>query len=463
MNLFKPIPGGAEALRVCLRRRGLSTAADLVRELGLSQPTLSRALAALTDGVARIGRARRARYALERAVATYGSRWPLYRIDAKGRAGQVAVLHALHPSSWWFEASTPAPAWLHGEFGEGLFPGLPWFLDDARPQGFVGRSFARQHGPPLGLPDDPNRWNAEHVVIAMLARGDDLPGDFVLGDRSLEVALNAGRDSGQTIVSASRTRRYPDLAARAVAGEPVGSSAAGEQPKFTATIDGGRRGVRHVIVKFTDRIDSRAGRRWADLLVAEHHAAQVLREGGVGAAVTEVLDAGQRRFLEVQRFDRVGASGRAGFATLAAFDGDHYGLQDDWASAADRMETDGWLDDAGARRLRIAWCFAALIGNTDAHFGNAGLEIGEGRPLGVAPVYDMLPMMHRPGPNGEIVDRPFVVRLPVPRRVDVWRVAGTIAVTFWERVASDPRVTRGFQVIARKSARTVREALEAAG
>ena len=127
----------------------------------------------------------------------------------------------------------------------GFFPGLPWYLDDLRPQGFRGRSFA--HGPAqaLGLPRDLNRWQHVDVLMALVTAGGTEAGDLLLGGAAVEAAL-AGLDAPTDRVAAdARLRRYPERAHAALQGEDIGSSPGGEQPKFTATVevDGGQRAM----------------------------------------------------------------------------------------------------------------------------------------------------------------------------------------------------------------------------
>src|SRR5581483_6629215 len=218
-----------------------------------------RLLTAAGDQVVKIGRARSSRYAAVRDVRGLGSRWPLYRIDQHGRPQHFGQLVALHGDACWLDTAQP-PDWLRGEFSDGLFPGLPWFLDDLRPQGFLGRMFAQRHARELGLGDDILRWNGDAVLTALLLRGEDGPGDFVLGESALEHALRA---AAEPIRSTQREQRYAALADATLAGEPVGSSAAGEQPKFTACIETGSGDLQHVIVKFSERVDANpVARRW---------------------------------------------------------------------------------------------------------------------------------------------------------------------------------------------------------
>ncbi len=437
-----------------LRRYGVQPAAAIRRALGLTQPTFSRALAR-TDGLIRIGRARAARYGLSRSVANRGSHWPVYRLDARGAPRRVGLLHAVHVDCWWFEPSKRACRWLHGASSDGLFRGLPWFLADLRPQGFMGRAFGRRHGVDLGLPNDASRWTDDDVLLALLSRGEDLPGDFIVGEAALERVQRLRLAAPDAISRRARAKRYGELAAAAVAGELVGSSAGGEQPKFGATIADGNRSVRHVLVKFSDMVASAAGRRWADLLVCEHVAGEILRHARIASARSEIVDSGGRRCLEVSRFDRVGAHGRRGFVSLAALDANEYGMHDDWRHAADRLERDGWIGAAGAQSLRTLRFFGQLIGNTDQHFGNVGFEFGEVRPFRLAPAYDMLPMLYRPAAAGEIVARRLEPELPPPEATAAWERGAALALVFWRRVAKDARISRDFRTIALQNATSV--------
>lgn len=142
-------PAAAERLLDALRRRGVASARELSEALGLSQPSVSRALAATASRVARIGQARRSRYAPVRDVRGLATHGPLYRIDTRGQPHAFGQRTALYGAGCLVAAATP-PDWLQGESAEGLLPGLPWFLDDPCPQGFtqipVGQGFPRRYG-----------------------------------------------------------------------------------------------------------------------------------------------------------------------------------------------------------------------------------------------------------------------------------------------------------------------------
>jgi hypothetical protein len=445
-------------LEAFLRQGGTHTSADLGRALGASQPTVSRALAALGDRVVRIGRARAIRYALARDIARAGHRWPLYRIDSRGRAEHLGELTALHRDGFYFAASGARPVFAHGDLASGLFPGLPWFLDDQRPQGFLGRAFAQRVAAEIGAPADLQRWQTDDVLLGLLLHGHDLPGNLVLGDAPLQAALKRILSFDDTVLLSERESRYPAQAESALRGEHAGSSAGGEQPKFLATLREAE-GVREVIVKFSERGDNPAGRRWRDLLRCESIAATVLAAHGQPAARTELLEADGRVFLESTRFDRTPQRGRHGFVSLAALDSAFHGHgRIDWWQYATQLQREGWIDDDSSRRLRVLGWFGMLIGNSDMHLGNAGLILADDLPLALAPAYDMLPMMFRPASTGEVLEREFIIELPTPGQRPDWSEAVPAALDFWDRVAGSPLVSEAFRSIATQARKTVARA-----
>ncbi|WP_266158778.1 type II toxin-antitoxin system HipA family toxin YjjJ [Dyella silvatica] len=434
-----------DRLLAILRLRRIATARELGEALGTSQPTVSRLLTGAGDRIVKIGRARSTRYAAVRDVRGLGHRWPLYRIDSHGRAHSFGHLVALHGDGCWLDAAQQTP-WLRDEFNDGLFPGLPWFLDDMRPQGFLGRLFAQHYARELGLGDDILRWDSDAVLAALLLRGEDAPGNFVLGEASLDRALRA---PAQPIPSIARAQRYTAMADAILAGEQVGSFAAGEQPKFTACIetDGS---PRHVIVKFSERVDANpVGRRWADLLIGEHLAGQVLAEHGEASAASELIWSDGRLCLQSDRFDRIGAHGRRGVISLAAWSDAHDGVRDHWAAAAERMQQGGWLSVEAATQIQRLWWFGQMIGNTDMHFGNLAFFLDDTLPLTPSPSYDMLPMLYRPTSNGSLPSRHYQPPPPTPTTLPHWQQAVSWATVFWQRVAEHPELSADFRVIAR--------------
>ncbi len=432
----------------------------LIQELGVSPPTLSRLVTRLGPSVVeRIGATRATRYALRRAVRNWGNQWPVYRIDGAGRPRVWGELRALHGG---FRLVLPAgPAWMKHEYIDGMFSGLPFFLQDVRPQGYIGRAIAREAASRLGTPVDVRQWSDDDALAYFLNEGHDLPGNFVIGDRAMERAMRAVENiTGTAIQDRDRERIYPERADAAQRGELVGSSAGGEQPKFLDAVRRGSGEIRSVIVKFSSADHSSVSERWADLLLCEHLAAQTLRAQGIPSATTAVIDADGRRFLEVERFDRNSSGGRRGLITLGAL-GDAFLEQtpDDWAMASVMLENGRWMPVAEARMLRWIWCFGDMIANSDMHRANASTWFGDELPFGLTPSYDMLPMLYAPGTQGDLGEREFAPRPPFAVVADVWADAAGAAVSFWERVTAETRISEAFRAIAERNRNIVRRQL----
>jgi hypothetical protein len=332
--------------------------------------------------------------------------------------------------------------WIDEEDGLSMrFDGLPWFLDDMRPQGFMGRTFAHSH-PELQLGDDPRYWSDDDVLRALALCGDDLPGNLVVG----EAAFARFHTLPERASRAASAADYPALAEAAMHGTLGGSSAGGEQPKF-CTITAGR----PVLVKFSPAGDAPTDQRTRDLLVCEHLALQTLLDAGVSAAKTQIFTGAGRVFLEAERFDRTVHAqgiGRVGMVSLMVYDAQYVGAMDNWAATANRMQDRQLLRPDDARTLRLLEAYGVLIANTDRHYGNISLLLQDDDWI-LAPSYDMLPMLYAPV-GGELVPRDFTQRplQPTAATLPEWAQATVLARSFWAAAAGDARVSAGFRQIA---------------
>lgn len=128
----------------------------------------------------------------------------------------------------------------------------------------------------------------------------------------------------------------------------AGSSAGGEFPKFTALRSDRAGQWRHVIVKFAGNDGSPGALRWADLLVCEHLALDVVaRHLGAGAASSRIHRAAGRTFLEVDRFDRHGRLGRSPLCSWASLNAALFGANGlAWTDAAAALASVGFIDAA---------------------------------------------------------------------------------------------------------------------
>ncbi|MBU8898447.1 type II toxin-antitoxin system HipA family toxinoxin YjjJ [Corallococcus sp. H22C18031201] len=396
-------------------------AGELARRLAVSQPTLSRLIAKAGAHVCRMGKGRATRYAHTRSVAGLGTRVPVHGVDEAGHIHRHGELHLLANGQHWFEHADGT-----GEF----FAGLPPFVAEMGPQGYLGQDFSRRH-PDLELPSRPLDWSADQLLLALARRGEDCTGQLILGGESLSRWLA----SAPLPVD---PERYSELA-RSSLGVSTGAAVGGTQPKFTAFVDG-----RHVLVKFADTDRGGAASRWRDLLICEHLALETLRASGHLASRSRWMDIGGRRFLEVERCDRVGDRGRRPLLSLRALTHAYVGPGRDWTEASRQLVAAQRLSDADARAVRWLDTFGQLIGNTDRHPGNLSFHVESPGRFRLAPVYDMLPMVFAPV-GASLVKRDFEPLPPSAATLDVWAEAGRQALAYWTRLTRTPELSAGFK------------------
>lgn len=429
---------------------GVASSSELEHALRQSQSQVSRTLRKLTaeEKVLRMGARRGARYGLRRAVADIGSQWPLRRIDADGAIHDLGSLHALAADQYFFE-----PAKQARFAGGGLSNGLPYFLQDQRPAGFLGRAVPRRY-PELNLPQRTVDWTDDHYLRYLTRQGSDAIGDLILGNEAFDRYL-ADKPSASPLPVSRRNNHYPQLAQDVMQGGLPGSSAHGEHPKFTAVLQQ-RSGPCHMLVKFSPPMKTPTGQRWADLLIAEYHAHRALRDAGIDACLSEALVIEDRVYLQVERFDRSGLHGRIGVTSLWAIDTAFYGQLDNWTDAAARLHRDRRIDTPTLERIQLLATFGALIANTDRHFGNLTFYDRYDGRLQLAPVYDMLPMLFAPE-HDQIVARTFTPQRATSSTLRVWPRACELAQQYWEALSDDTRISSAFRSIAAASLKALRE------
>ncbi|MCY7305452.1 MAG: type II toxin-antitoxin system HipA family toxin YjjJ [Rhodoferax sp.] len=428
-------------------------AGELLKRLQVSRPTLMRAMQALGQQVVTRGKARRTAYAARRTVRGASRPIPLFQIDREGRGTHIANIDTIYPQGCAIEF-LKAPDWpLAGEMRDGWFDGLPYFLDDMRPQGFLGRNFARQHASLLQVSSDPQHWSEDDALHTLSLLGVDQPGNYILGEPAYRRFLDHADTSQHLLREEDLAAAYPSKAQEALALGLVESSAGGEFPKFTAhrQIDGA---AVQVIVKFSGADTSLGTRRWADLLVCEQLALRTLeQELGIAAARTHIYQSGGRTFFETERFDRHGALGRSAVCSWSALNAALVGLANkSWIAGAAALRAQGMIDDASESAIQRIWHYGQLIGNTDMHDGNLAFLPG----LVPAPVYDMLPMLYAPVRGMELPQREFAPELPLPAEQAAWLDAARAAIAFWDNAADDERVSKAFRKVCAQNARRVR-------
>ncbi|MCC7343318.1 MAG: type II toxin-antitoxin system HipA family toxin YjjJ [Deltaproteobacteria bacterium] len=431
-----------EELKKILFVSGPASAGFLCRRLGISQPSFSRLVGQLSEEVLRIGKGRSIQYALRRRDAGGAGKIPVFKVSEDGSVSQAAWLYCLAAKGYFLESISEI-------FSSKYFSGLPYFFEDLRPSGFLGRLVPRLY-PEEKFPANIQNFSDEDCLRYLSAYGEDLVGNYIIGEAAFKKFLG-GSLHGPTVVEEDRREEiYARMADQAMSAGIPGSSAAGEHPKFLATKFSAERRV-PVMVKFSPRINDALSRRVADLLVCEHVAHEVLRGAGQESAKSSILEDGERVFLEIERFDRTPQGGRRGLVSLRALDLEFVGALRSWSDTAEGLSSRRIIMPETLARIRWLENFGNLIGNTDMHLGNLSFFSDGERLLGVAPVYDMLPMMYAPQQN-QLVSREFKPEMPKSAEVVEWTNAWKAAMDFWRRVDEHSLISLDFKEVARRHA-----------
>jgi hypothetical protein len=409
-------------LRQYLLLHGPSPAREIYRSLEISQPSFSVAVKKMGPEIVVLGARRSARYALARSIADLPAEIPLYFISEAGQAEHAADLIAIQPRGFFVRSQHPAVR-------TASYPDLPYWLDDIRPSGFLGRLIPRRY-PELNFPNDIRLWNSAQVLRYVTALGRDLIGNVVVGDHALELV---SQDESLSVDEDARQLEYPRIAADTIQYGVAGSSAGGEQAKFLAVK---QQSNTPVLVKFSPLGSGAITIRRRNLLVCEHLALATLRDHGRDAAVSEVISTKDQTFLESVRFDRVGARGRRGVMTLSSLSAQFSGELRNWREAAKDLERRKVITPEMSRGILWRYYFGQCIANSDMHAGNLSFFTQGEEIHGLAPIYDMLPMAYAPRQEQIL---PFEIRPPTfyPQEREVWQSAVEAARDFWSRVEKE--------------------------
>ena len=402
----------AKRLFAALMKWGPSSSSELCNYLNTPSSTLQRLLKSVSEAepspLLNVGKSRARRYALKRPVDGLPAPTPIYEGAPDGSFTQIMTLQPVEPQGYYLHSELPdlSSGFLHTDpryIGPNPFSDLPWFLENLRPEGFLGRAWVsdyKKNSPSaarVSFPSDLQRWSGEDILRFTHLYGSDNSGSLVIGAPMLRYLQY---HSPPSIPAHKRAQIFPQRAAEALSSAPYGSSPGGEQPKFSLAID-----HHPAIIKFSPPMSTPSGRRWADLLYSEYIVSEVLRRRNIPASASELLDSEDRRFLQVRRFDRswTGArTGRRGMCSLFSFDRDGAGRElRSWRVITEPLIGHGLTPEDHAH---VCWLesLGHLIANSDMHPGNLSLFLNGTQISGVAPVYDMLPMAFAPSRAGEI-------------------------------------------------------------
>jgi hypothetical protein len=432
-------------LRTLLAQGGVFTAQQLQAATGKSQPSISLALAKLGPEVCKLGAARSTRYALTQNILGLPAQQPLTWTTPDGHMRAFGSLHFLQGGQVYVR--TPQGAdWLSA-------PGqLPWFLQTLRPQGFLGRQLIRLRP---DFPANTDTWRTEQVLYMAINHAGDPPGALHLGETT-------GRFVPEAPWAATDQAAHFDTLARAVTQTlPAASSAGGEQPKFLTEIDTRDGQHKHLIVKFSPPRGTPFGERWHDLLHLEHLALTVLAENGVAVASTTIVESNERTYLASERFDRIGLEGKRHVVPASAVHDEFIkGINRNWVATCEALAAQKRLNPTHVNTVASAYLFGQYIGNTDMHFGNLSFFVDDVMQpaLVPTPVYDMLPMMWRPGVHGGELDvRPVQPQAQPAKYAALAVQVRSWAITYWERAAILPGLSPALRAASMENARLLKQ------
>jgi HipA-like C-terminal domain len=435
-----------EKLTKLLAREGPLSAPEAADRLHVTPMTINNRAKAIGSNILVLGRGKHTRYALPNNNLTGQSQWRLYWVDVQGELSELAIVSYVQPDT------------LH-VYGRGVNTRtddeLPWFLWPLKLRGYLGRAAKYRLGSVARSWDShPEKWPLAQQVFAAQSEALEHAGAILWGEDSVQVWQKSTKEVGHSEDEKALLQTYDDLADRTTAGQVAGSSADGEQAKFSTLISGKENQAREVLVKFSPPHGTPFGDRWRDLLHSEAIAADVLRDFGFDTPQTRALSSDKRTFLESARIDRNGTSGRRHLLPLFAV---HKiftpGDERNWIDTVARLASQKRISNAAVETTQTLYSFGQLIGNSDMHFGNLGVillspaDISKGR-FTLAPCYDMLPMRFKPEAHSEFSYTHFSAELSPTLPKSVTNRALEMAREFWLRVSDTSPVSAKWREFA---------------
>jgi hypothetical protein len=168
------------------------------------------------------------------------------------------------------------------------------------------------------------------------------------------------------------------------------------------------------------------------------------------------------RFLELERFDRVGPRGRRAVHRLAVQDDLQGGGTGLGAPAALPFQTHpSFLSRAEVARLRWLQAFSQAIGGTAHGRHHLVVPAEGGRPV-LAPAHGLLPRALAPAEDGAPA-RPLELSPPGIDHLDVWPGAARWALRFWGEVQGNAGLAPELRRSAGEAARALSAQADRAG
>ncbi len=418
---------------------GFTTQKEIQQTTQFSQATISRCLKKLGNALLVLPGSSPRQYALPAVIFETNLPFDLVEVDEHGKIAFMGYVHVLNGGKFFVSINKSASNLYLGQSKDGLYDGLPYFLDDLRPQGFLGIQIAKQlAGKTSDYPSKLSAWNSKQVLQYLVEYGDDLPGNIIFGDGVLKELRQPIQPIG--------IDTYDFMCQQIEAGSVPQSSAGGEQQKFTAF---NKEVNAHVLVKYTSKENDAVTRRWKDILITEYHALKTLTDFEIPSADVRLINKDNRFYLETKRFDRLGNYGRSSMLSLQSIDMEFIGIGENWMKIAFEMSKKNLIVESDKYYISFLWMFSQWIGNTDTHLGNISFGI-RGELFSMLPIYDMCTMAIAPNINS--LD-PINIKLPnVKLNIESsfnTRLENAV-ISFWERVLEDSRISEEFSTYLSK-------------
>jgi hypothetical protein len=426
-----------EAIIRKLRNYGALSSRELQITTSLSQPQLSRYLRLLGSQIITIGKGRKTLYAYRRIITNVGQIIPVYQVTLEGQLTEAGNLHAIYPKGFFWEAKKIQLS--------RIFEDLPYFLNDIRPSGYLGRLIPFTY-PDWEFPEDIRFWSAEVTLNYLTHFGIDLIGNLIVGEAAAKKFLELRLKHSKLPSTESSLDNYTKLAKLVEQSGIPGSSAGGEHPKFVSKrpSDG-----RDVIVKFVKNAANQITQRRVDLLRAEKIALAILSHSSDSQPAT-LLSNSEYTFLEVIRFDRTANWGRRGVISLLSLDAELIGSAENWSKVAQNLCKNKLISADLLEQIQLQEYFGHFIGNTDMHNGNLSFFFEDEEISGLTPIYDMLPMKYAPI-HEHISDETLVPFMPNPSSITSWNQARKLAIKYWNEITKTPGFSENFIDLASRN------------
>ena len=153
---------------------------EIAKRIELSQPQVSNYLRIDKDAFLKVGSARATRFYLRRVIFGESS-WPIYRVNVLGKSEYFADLYSVYPGLGFV-------AYLYQQKTWEFYDGLPWWMTDLQPQGFIGRALALRIASAIpNLPLDPRDWSQTDILQILVKHPHDTVGDLLIGQLAYDL------------------------------------------------------------------------------------------------------------------------------------------------------------------------------------------------------------------------------------------------------------------------------------